>query len=283
MQSVKVCGKLADKATTRGYGTRHGRCVHLRYEEALYLAERGFGDLNFTEIFENAMHSNNFDIRFFVYRDLRARGYLLKIRENCFFGKKSFGLSFYPVKADDFFSFENYIKRELPFIIAVVDGDGDITYYMVNTTEPEGAVFERVKISNTIVSNQRVFILDNPEPLKSYGKNEGLFSHLSFMEAKYLDENLDITTNPEIYSVYSDLRNRGLIVKSGFKYGTHFRVYEKSMDEHARYLIHVPDRNEEMQRVSRVVRVAHGVRKELLFARDTKNGVKYLSVSWIRP
>ncbi|MCK5043319.1 MAG: tRNA-intron lyase, partial [Candidatus Aenigmarchaeota archaeon] len=30
---------------------------------------------------------------------------------------------------------------------------------------------------------------------------------------------------PQKYTVYRDLRNRGFIVKSGFKFGTHFRVY----------------------------------------------------------
>ncbi len=28
---------------------------------------------------------------------------------------------------------------------------------------------------------------------------------------------------------YRDLRNRGFIVKSGFKFGTHFRVYERGV------------------------------------------------------
>jgi tRNA-intron endonuclease len=74
-----------------------------------------------------------------------------------------------------------------------------------------------------------------------------------------------------------------LIVKSGFKYGTDFRVYERSMNEHSRYLVQVMNRGESMLQLSRAIRVAHGVRKTLLLAKEIDSRVSYVAVRWIRP
>ena len=84
---------------------------------------------------------------------------------------------------------------------------------------------------------------------------------------------------------FSDLRRRGLVVKTGFKYGTHFRVYEKSPDDcHARYLVHsVSGTNRTMwPEISRAVRLSGGVKKEILFCRVTDR-TEYMEFKWFRP
>ena len=51
----------------------------------------------------------------------------------------------------------------------------------------------------------------------------------------------------KLYDVYSDWRSRGYVIKTGFKFGTHFRVYfpgaqPMKNDEswvHSRHVIHV--------------------------------------------
>ena len=77
------------------------------------------------------------------------------------------------------------------------------------------------------------------------------------------------------YMVFSDLRERGLVVKTGFKYGTHFRVYQSSPDDcHARYLVHaMTDDGLRMWRV----------KKEILFGRVRKNDITYLEFKWFKP
>jgi tRNA-intron endonuclease len=84
---------------------------------------------------------------------------------------------------------------------------------------------------------------------------------------------------------FSDMRDSGLVVKTGFKYGTHFRVYEKHPDAcHARFLVHSVDGSRIMMwpEISRAVRLAHGVKKEILFCRV--NGVtEYLEFKRFRP
>jgi tRNA-intron endonuclease len=87
-------------------------------------------------------------------------------------------------------------------------------------------------------------------------------------------------------SAFKDMKGRGLIVKTGFKYGSHFRAYEGDPGrQHARYLVHaVPEKYSTMwPEVSRAVRLAHGVKKEILLGRVTEREVEYVSLSRYRP
>ncbi len=86
--------------------------------------------------------------------------------------------------------------------------------------------------------------------------------------------------------MYRDLREKGLVVKTGFKYGTHFRAYDRDPDtEHARYLVHAVPRDLETSwpELSRAVRLAHGVRKEMVFGAADSGGVEYLKLRRVRP
>ncbi len=91
------------------------------------------------------------------------------------------------------------------------------------------------------------------------------------------------------YIVYRDLRNRGYIVKTGFKYGSEFRLYDRGKspgDGHSNYLVKVASESSEfmMSDLSSYVRVAHGVNKKLLFAVvDEENDITYYNVEWTRP
>lgn len=91
------------------------------------------------------------------------------------------------------------------------------------------------------------------------------------------------------YIVFKDLRNRGYIVKTGFKYGSEFRLYERGSspgEGHSNYLVKVSSEDEvlELSDLSSYVRVAHGVNKYLLFAVvDEENDITYYNVEWTRP
>jgi tRNA-intron endonuclease len=90
------------------------------------------------------------------------------------------------------------------------------------------------------------------------------------------------------YRVYKDLRERGMIVKTGFKFGAHFRVYERGEfpKEHSKYLVHaVPeDQILSFPELARAVRLAQGVKKALLFAVvDHEGDVTYYRVGRITP
>jgi tRNA-intron endonuclease len=77
------------------------------------------------------------------------------------------------------------------------------------------------------------------------------------------------------YTVYEQLRDSGLVPKTGFKFGTHFRVYDDfesvSSLSHSVYLVHAVERNHvfSLQRLSRAVRLANSVRKEMIYGDGT--------------
>jgi len=91
-----------------------------------------------------------------------------------------------------------------------------------------------------------------------------------------------------VYTVYRDLRERGLVVRSGLKYGAAFAVYERGPGlEHAPYLVHVAkhDRMVEPLEIVRAGRLSHSVRKYFVVAVVESPGspVKYLTFEWSKP
>ncbi|BAA29367.1 tRNA-intron lyase [Pyrococcus horikoshii] len=96
---------------------------------------------------------------------------------------------------------------------------------------------------------------------------------------KSRDEDFDIK-----YIVYKDLRDRGYIVKSALKFGSHYRVYRKDA-EHSDWLIWVLRENQRLSPndITARARVAHGVRKNMVLAIVDEDGdVVYYKVEWIK-
>lgn len=100
---------------------------------------------------------------------------------------------------------------------------------------------------------------------------------------------------PERYRVYEELRERGLLVRTGFKFGCDFRVYDrgvqlkkgpKSQKEHTKWIVFaVPeDYTCSFQELSRAVRLAHNIRARMLWAIvDNENDVTYYQVTRHKP
>lgn len=91
------------------------------------------------------------------------------------------------------------------------------------------------------------------------------------------------------YLVFKDLRNRGYIVKTGFKYGSEFRLYERGTspgEGHSNFLVKVITENSMISAsdFSSYARVAHGVNKKLLLAVvDEEGDITYYNIEWMRP
>lgn len=166
----------------------------------------------------------------------------------------------------------------------------------------------------SIISNDRVIVKDehahNLYNKRYYGNLTELGLELSFIEALYLFEkgkieifdsddrplSLEDMTNfirqKHVYShflVYKDLRIRGYIIKTGFKYGSDFRIYERGHspgDGHSSFLVKILSEEQEIKvrDFSSYVRVAHGVRKTLLLAVvDDEYDITYYDIEWTKP
>lgn len=207
-------------------------------------------------------------------------------------------------------------EKRKNLLYGVVDEEGDVTYYKLHVKDPAGKVFPTdIKgYAEGVLISDRVFVFDQDQCnfLREYGFFGKMINgayQLSLAESCYLigkgrltvrdmdakeydyDELFDYSSAQQDefdnrLKVYTDLRERGLVVKAGFKYGTHFRVYQDNPDDcHARFLVHaVPYEITKLwPDISRTVRLSGGVKKEILFAMVKGNSIQYLEFEWYKP
>ena len=198
-------------------------------------------------------------------------------------------------------------------LYGVADEEGDVTYYKMSVRNPKGSVFceETDNVAKGKLIGDRVFVFEEKdreilENAGYFGKAVGDVYQLSLIESKYLikkgilevsDNNGNMITAESMRpsaddedlllrtAAYFDLRSRGLVVKTGFKYGTHFRVYEGSPDDsHAKYLVHAVSAYDvaTWPEISRTVRLSGGVKKSILFCRIGEK-TEYYEFRWFRP
>jgi tRNA-intron endonuclease len=287
-------------------------------------------ELEFQNLFTLAAESiPRFEIKYLVFRDLRKRGNtvsLCKEMEDIDFvisnkgTKPCFIVSFSERDIVTIERIKTLItaaeKNHSNLWFAIIDDEGDLTYYDVKTIVLKGNttrhVFEK---GEGFVFEDRVVIFDKKlsEKLHKsefFGKPLGDGLQLSPIESLYLAENGSLMLNlvdtgkklsptdfadfikrhqPDIKPkllVFKDLKKRGLLVKTGFKFGAHFRVYTKQPDKaHAEYLVHVIDKDftSSWADVSRAVRLAHSVNKEIVFAKADRKEIDYIQLGRLRP
>ena len=130
--------------------------------------------------------------------------------------------------------------------------------------------------------------------LKIYVRENGKKRMLDLKEMMKIGENR-INQFHAQYIVYSDLRNKGYLVKTGYKFGAHFRVYEKGVKikrgpkepfEHTKFVVHaVPEEAAfSLPEMSRAVRLAHNIRATFVWAVvDKENDVTYYEIKRLKP
>lgn len=91
------------------------------------------------------------------------------------------------------------------------------------------------------------------------------------------------------FLVYSDLREKGYCVKTGFKFGFDLRVYPRGAkpgEEHTQWVIKVAEQSERfsMPEYSRMIRLAQNLKTCLLIAIvDSENDINYYEAKRILP
>jgi tRNA-intron endonuclease len=325
------------------YGVpQSGGPLKLDLMEAIYLVESGRLEVESDGGKKDASHlmrlahknSEGFEIRYLVYRELRSRGYVVKLGQPpldfrvfprggtpnktpskwwvaAISERRTFDLA----KLLEDLDRTADVRKKL--LLAVVDEESDVTYYDVKRVVPKGRV-GAVALSSGVIGllmADRVLVADEGDAVALhgghfFGKMIGPTLQLSLIEAAFLMDIgilrlTDSKTNRPLTSAalkkrarnlqpdfdlrldaFKDMKGKGLIVKTGFKYGSHFRAYEGDPSkQHARYLVHaVPKEFKTMwPEVSRAVRLAHGVKKEILLGRVSEKEVEYVSISRYRP
>ena len=283
-------------------------------------------EIKLDELIELAIKNiADFEIKYLVYKDLRNRGHAIKLckdKKTATLNQLKQKFITYTFSERDLLDIDETKKiikeaekenKESWF--GIVDEEGDITYYKVTLLELKGKNKESFfKKSTGVLLKNRVIIFDkevskNLFEAEFYGKPFGKGLQLSLVEAMYLVERgfieilnqdgkkiskeklIDIIkkSQPDFdlrIIAFRDLKKRGFIVKTGFKFGSHFRVYTaKPDDTHAEYLVHVVPKGfkSPWAEVSRAVRLAHSVNKKIIFARVDKEKIDYIDFGRLRP
>jgi len=208
-------------------------------------------------------------------------------------------------------------------VLAVVDEESELTY--LRTGRPDIAGSTRVDLPSDAPAEllaDRVLVWDPPARLYESGfygqrldEQDGDALQLSLVEATHLARRgaIAVAGGAEAVlgrgrevegdrfdrrlAVYEALRGAGVVPKTGFKFGADFRTYAdvQSVEAlgHSELLVRVLDAGHAFspRDLALDVRLAHGVRKEMVFALvddadgadRADGGIEWLSVSRLTP
>ncbi|WP_410766211.1 tRNA-intron lyase [Haloferax sp. DFSO60] len=319
---------------SRGYGKpTGGNDLTVAPVEAAHLLARGDIDGVDSMGLRELLARTGTTLDFVVYKDLRDRGFYLSPARDDWPGvdsEQADGADFvvYPRGKgpwDDEVEHrvrvvgerESIAVEELgDVVLAIVDEDGDLTYFDTTEYEPSGTATEDFPSDlEAQLLSDRALLWSGMDRLyqdgffgqRLYGRNadDGPLQ-LSLLEAAYLarqdavdiDEADVVACGHDVegdrfdrrFAVYTALRELGTVPKSGFKFGSDFRVYtdfESVSDlSHSEFLVRVvtPDHTFVPRDLSLDVRLAGGVRKRMVFALTGDNEkIDWLSVSRLTP
>ena len=291
----------------RKFGVVRGEKIELHPVEAGYLLLKNLAtikkdgeEISLEDFLQNESKDENFLPFFFVYVDLRDRGKRVRPEDGFLYGDRIY----YPIserKEISIAQLHEIFDRKGEYVLAVVDEESEITYYRVFIPELRGNAREIEMKIKGFFAGDRV-ITKNAELFERffYGSERDGIVALSILEALYLAQKgiLEVEKDleevakrieedfEERYELYNDLKERRLVVKTGFKFGSDFRVYDEITDvsqlPHSKYLVSNVRGKMRLPEISRAVRLANSVRKKMVFSFKSDEGRKYLILDRVR-
>ena len=287
----------SQRLTGRKIGRAHEGHIILSPEEAAYLTMKGTLEIYRDEKpmdFEEIL-SHGDSVKYFVFEDLRERGRRIGINE--------LHELFFPIHESFVFDTQS-LKIITGKKIAVVDSEGDVSYFAVEHFEERGEHEEIISEFDASYLNG-YFVTDNLELHRRYfyGTERGGRVLLSIYEGLYLIEkgmmNVKHDFNniynsalnffrdfEKMYGIYRDLREKRFMVKTGLKFGSEFRVYRKIGSlkeiEHSKYLVKLKSEITAME-LAGDVRLCNAVKKTLIYPVFEGSEISYISVRRVKP
>ena len=201
--------------------------------------------------------------------------------------------------------------REPTGVLAVVDEESEITYLQLGVPTLSGSTHHDLPPVEGDLLADRVLVWDAPGPLHRrafYGQPVDDGVQLSLVGAAYLARTGVLTVDGGDDAVvergrevegdrfdrrlraYGALRTAGIAPKTGFKFGADFRTYDDVADVedlgHSERLVRVlpPEHGFAPRDLALDVRLAHGVRKRMVYAlTGADGGLAWLSVGRLTP
>ena len=272
-------------------GEEKGKTLNLTLEEALYLTDvrnaqctlKG-KNITFNELAAKFWKSKKFAARYFTYKDWRDRGLIIKDPEIKYKEPGKVQTKGYPVSS---LSLPKYNLHGVFYItdLMTIIGDNEKgkELYEKNWFGQYGSykAADRGQL-NKLDVYETLFLID-----------EGALT-LDNMSKQQL---IDIATKRrsdfmQLYEVYKDWREKGYVIKTGFKFGTHFRLYfpgakpikgDNNDWVHSKHVVHVFPKDSKLliSEWARVIRVAHSVRKTFILAVPGSSEEKKVKVDYV--
>ncbi|ADC65388.1 tRNA intron endonuclease [Ferroglobus placidus DSM 10642] len=280
---------FSQRLYSRNFGRRENSKLMLTLEESSYLMSKGT-----LEVYEKGRKVELPELlkrakltEYFVFERLRESG--KKVR----FGEFD---DYVPVSEREVLSFED-LEKFAEKRLAVVDEESDVTFYRISRFDDFGRHEEKLREVRGFLCGERV-IVEDVEIFRKYfyGTEKSGYVALSLVESLYLlekgflimdeeeAEELRSAVDENLYEVYRDLRERRFMVKTGFKFGSDFRVYEavRSVKEltHSKYLVKLRE-EVSMRELAGDTRLAQSVRKKMIYAK-VNGKPRYLIVERVR-
>ncbi|MGC8993376.1 MAG: tRNA-intron lyase [Candidatus Aenigmatarchaeota archaeon] len=259
-------------------GEAKGNKIYLNPVEVLYLANirkakvyDGNEILPLSKVFQKFYSPWNF-VKYSVYRDWKDRGLFISFPERI--EMKNFGKS--PIKKYPATSFSFKINFPLFFIreecYSLAFGS-EARRFFENYWFGQWGVYKNIERGNSLTIDpiETLYLSKRGIEVKDLQTGE----NLEFEEIlKEVERRIPFASR--MLEVYEDWRDKGFILKTGFKFGTHFRIYfpgakpvsNKKEWQHSKHVIHVfpKEVSMPMSEWSRAIRVAHSVRKTFIMA-----------------
>ena len=314
---------------SRGYGQPvDGGAIELAPVEAAHLLYRGDLDavdgMDFRAFLSSTAVSA---VVFFVYKDLRDRGFYLAPADRTDDGEGETDFTVFPRGKgpwDDAIAYHVRAigeRQSVPgetlgeTVLAIVDEESEITYLETAVPQVTGSSTRQVPPVEGTLLEDRVICWDPPSELYQaafYGQQLDDAVQLSLVEAAYLARAGTLSIETEAaeadaetliergqavegdrfdrrLQVYATLRDRGVVPKTGFKFGADFRTYAdvETVEDlgHSERLVRVlpADHAFEPRDLALDVRLAHGVRKTMVFALVGEGDVTWVSAERLTP
>ena len=313
---------------SRGYGRPRGDGVRLSRVEAAHLLFRGDLDAVDGEGFSAFLADNaEIVVPFLVYKDLRDRGfYVSPAREGWIDEPAGVDFVVHPRGDGPWDGTVEHRIRVLgerapveldslgDVVLAIVDEESEITY--LQTTRPDISGSSSHTLSGPVegtLLDDRVLCWNPPAELYEHGfygqrlDRDDEAIQLSLVEAVYLADRGTLRVDGDTdairsrgraaegdrfdrrFAVYRTLRERGVVPKTGFKFGADFRTYAdvEHVEElsHSELLVRVlaADTVCSPRDLALDVRLAHGVRKRMVFALVAAAQIQWVSISRLTP
>ncbi|MBN1896978.1 MAG: tRNA-intron lyase [Candidatus Aenigmarchaeota archaeon] len=272
----------ADRLRNNSFGEQVSDKLWLNPEEALYIidlmngkikhgkAVMGFGDI----VIAYASKDTRLMIKYNAYRDWRDRGLIVKRVDEYTKGGSSreSHVKKYPENVMKIRKSAAKIIWDSESAMGVFDDKAGIELYKDWWLGQIG-VYKQERGSILKLNFFEVMLLSKRFGFKVVDAKTGKAT----TSGKIMDE---ISKRREfakaMYQAYEDWRLRGYIVKTGFKFGTHFRIYFPDASPlretgdgkwvHSKHVLHIFPKEEKLlvSEWARAVRVAHGVKKTFI-------------------